>query len=204
MPHSHGGSPIPEIALPEPEPEFVRDASGVEIARRGRLSPTAYRIKQGPLSYGTVVHFGDGLRTSSRARTYRAPDLMVTMLANSTISLDQAQAGRAFRADFHAAGYIGIQALDPGKIPGTRGPGDLSEAAIDARARIVDDLDALGGFNGPLARAAWFVLGFGLSIREWARRERFGRGISLSEATARRRLYDALTVLSEVEIDRRR
>ena len=93
MPHSHGGSPIPEIALPEPE--FVRDASGVEIARRGRLSPTEYRIKQGPLSYGTVVHFGDGLRTSSRARTYRAPDLMVTMLANGTIDLDQAQAGRA-------------------------------------------------------------------------------------------------------------
>ena len=202
MPHHDGGSPIEAARLPEPE--FVRDAAGVEIAYRGKVAPTAHRIKQGPLSHGTVVHFGDGVRKSSRARTYRAPDLMVTMLAKGTINLDQAQAGRAFRANFHTAGYVDLQALDPSKIPGGRGPADPSGAAVDARIRILEDLETLGGFNAPAARAAWFVLGYGLSIREWARRERFGREGHLSEPTARRLVHGALEILSEIEIERRR
>ena len=55
-----------------------------------------------------------------------------------------------------------------------------------------------------MACAAWFVLGFGLSIREWARRERIGRGGSLSEWRARRIVYAALEVLAEVERGRRK
>ena len=209
MPDNDGGSPIeaaphlPEARSP-PEPEFVRDPSGVEVAYRGKVAPTAERIKIGPLSYGRVVHFGDGIRGKSQTRAYRAPDLMVTMLANGTIDLDAAQAGRAFRSNFHTAGYMNLRALDPGKVPGGRGPGDPSPAVIDARTRIVEDLEALGGFNAPAARAAWFVLGYGLSIRDWARRERFGRGGHLSEATARRLVHGALAILSELEIERRR
>lgn len=91
----------------------------------------------GPLSYGRIEHFGDGVRKASRARTYRAPDLMVTMLAAGIIDLDMAQAGRAFRSNFYTAGYVDLRALDPGKVPGGRGPGNPSEAAVDARTWIL-------------------------------------------------------------------
>ena len=203
MPDSDGGSPI-EAAIPEPE--FVRDPlSGVEIAR-GNLSPTQDRIKRGPLSCGTVMHFGDAFRQPSQANAYRAPDLMVTMLANKTIDLDMAQAGRAFRSNFHKAHLDNLKALDPRQVPGQGA--EMSEAQWveqrQARNVIGETMEALGGFNAPVACAAWFVLGCGLSIREWARRERFGRGGHLSEATARRLVHGALKILAELERERRR
>ena len=213
MPENDGGSPIIEAApqLPEarspPDPEFVRDGGGVEVAYRGGVSPTQERIKRGPLSFGRVEHFGDGIRKASRASTYRAPDLMVTMLANGTIDLDMAQAGRAFRSAFHTAGYTCLQALDPGKIPGTRGPGEISDAAIDARRWIAGRLDALGGHGASAASAAWFVLGEGYSIRRWAmERQCFGPGPKdhLSRQTAGRIVIGILEILAQLEREDRR
>ena len=207
MPDNDGGSPIeaarhsPEAMSP-PDPEFVRDPGGVEVAYRGKVTPTQDRIKRGPLSYGRVEHFGDGVRKASRAHTYRAPDLMVTMLASGTIDLDMAQAGRAFRSNFHTAGYTCLQALDPGRIPGTRGPGDLSDAAIDARRWIAGRLAALGGHGASAASAAWFVLGEGYSIRRWAtERQCFGVGPKdhLSRQTAGRMVIGILEILAQLE-----
>ena len=61
---------------------------------------------------------------------------MADMLKNGTIGLDQAQAGRRFRTMFHKAGHVSVRALDPGKVPGTRGPGHLSDAVVEARIWI--------------------------------------------------------------------
>ena len=209
MPESDGGSPIEAARLPEanaPEPEFVRDESGVEVAYRGKVSPTEHRIKSGPLSYGRVEHFGDGIRGPSRATTYRAPDLMVTMLGHGTIDQDMAAAGRAFRSNFEKANLDSLKALDLRRIPGQSAPMTETQWVEHRQAVAVigETMEALGGFNTPVACAAWFVLGCGLSIREWARRERFGRGGHLSEATARRLVHGALEILVELERERRR
>ncbi len=34
------------------------------------------------------------------------------------------------------AGHVSVRALDPGKVPGTRGPGHLSDAVVEARIGI--------------------------------------------------------------------
>ena len=204
-----GGSPI-EAAEP-PKAKFIRGPAGVEVARLGDAGPTQERIRRGPLNYGRVYHpdhvYDSGHGTEEiEVRGYRAPDLMAEMLRHETITLDMAQAGRAFRSAFRRAQLNPLKALDPGKIPAQ--PADVSDERWlkhrEAVAHVGRTLEALGGFNAPASRAAWYVLGCEMSIRAWARRERWGNDGHLSEATARRVVYATLEALTEIERERRR
>ena len=83
-----------------------------------------------------------------------------------------------------------------------RGAGDN---ALDARRRVGDAITLLGGHGSLPSSAAWFVLGVGLSVKEWARRVRFGQGRALGEEVARGIVIAALAVLaSEGRRPRRR
>ena len=60
------------------------------------------------------------------------------------------------------------------RLPGGSGPGDLTEAQVDARRRVGQALDALGGLGSPAGSCVWHVVGLQRSIREWAMRQGWG------------------------------
>jgi hypothetical protein len=60
------------------------------------------------------------------------------------------------------------------RIPGGGGPGDLTDAQVDARRRVGKALDALGGLGSPAGSCVWHVVGLQRSIREWALRQGWG------------------------------
>jgi hypothetical protein len=77
---------------------------------------------------------------------------------------------------------------------GGRAP-DLTEDQLDARRRVHEALDALGGLNGPAGSAAWHILGCGCSVREWALRRGWS-GQPLRQEQAQGILIAALGVLA--------
>ena len=50
-------------------------------------------------------------------------------------------------------------------------PGILTDAQLDARRRVGNALDALGGLGSPAGSCVWHVVGLQRSIREWAMRQ---------------------------------
>ena len=60
------------------------------------------------------------------------------------------------------------------RLPGGSGPGDLTDAQVDARCRVGSALDALGGLGSPAGSCVWHVVGLQRSIREWALRQGWG------------------------------
>ena len=53
-------------------------------------------------------------------------------------------------------------------------PGDLTDTQVDARRRVGEALDALGGLGSPAGGCVWHVVGLQRSIREWAMRQGWG------------------------------
>jgi hypothetical protein len=60
------------------------------------------------------------------------------------------------------------------RLPGGSGPGDFTDAQVDARRRVGKTLDALGGLGSPAGSCVWHVVGLQRSIREWAMRQGWG------------------------------
>jgi hypothetical protein len=83
-------------------------------------------------------------------------------------------AARDFQASFIVAQLDPLRAMPILRVPGTGGEPDLSERQLHARRRVHEALQALGGHGSPVASCAWFVLGYQLSLRQWALRQRWG------------------------------
>jgi hypothetical protein len=47
----------------------------------------------------------------------------------------------------------------------------MSSRQIDARRRIADAIDVLGGHDSPAGSCVWFVVGLEFLVREWAQRQ---------------------------------
>jgi hypothetical protein len=47
----------------------------------------------------------------------------------------------------------------------------MSSRQIDARRRVANAIDALGGHSSPAGSCVWFVVGLEFSVREWAQRQ---------------------------------
>ena len=71
----------------------------------------------------------------------------------------------------------------------------LSDHQIQARKRVRKAIEAVGGMGSPGGSAVWFVVGLGLSVREWALRQGWG-GRSMSPDEARGALVTAMAVLA--------
>jgi hypothetical protein len=126
---------------------------------------------------------------------HRTVDSLGKMLRSVAITNAMHDAGRAFQRDFRFAGLDPIRAR-PMMLPagGGRAP-DLTEHQLDARRRVHEALDALGGLNGPAGSAAWHILGCGCSVREWALRRGWS-GQPLRQEQAQGILIAALGVLA--------
>lgn len=59
----------------------------------------------------------------------------------------------------------------------------LTEAQLDARRRVGEALDVLGGLGSPAGSCVWHVVGLQCSIREWAMRQGWGgRPVRIEQA----------------------
>ena len=137
----------------------ARDVAGLPIIRRPDdvLEPVYEADPEGR----PVVH-------------HRTVDTLGIMLRAGTISQEMHDAARDFQAQFTIARYDVIRCMSLMRLPGGSGPGDLTDAQVDARRRVGKVLDALGGLGSPAGSCVWHVVGLQRSIREWALRQGWG------------------------------
>lgn len=126
---------------------------------------------------------------------HRTVDTLGIMLRAGTISREMHEAARDFQAQFTIARFDVIRCMPLIRLPGGSGPGELTDAQIDARRRVGGALDALGGLGSPAGSCVWHVVGLQRSIREWAMRQGWG-GRPVNEKHAQGILIAALGVLA--------
>ena len=105
---------------------------------------------------------------------HRTVDTLGRMLRAGTISQEMHDAARDFQAQFTIARFDVVRCMPLVRLPGGGGPGDLTDVQVDARRRVGEALDALGGLGSPAGSCVWHVVGLQRSIREWAMRQGWG------------------------------
>jgi hypothetical protein len=124
----------------------------------------------------------------------RLVDTLGRMLAAGTIDQAMHDAGRAFEGHFAAAGFDPLQAASLDRLPRGRSYSSATDRMLDARQRVHAATAALGGHQSCAGSCVWLVLGHGLSLRQWALRQRWGgRAVRQDQATGV--LMAALAVL---------
>ena len=130
-------------------------------------TPSKWRLQHG--GFSEPVREADP-ETGTPVLHRRAIDTLGLMLANGTITQEMHDAGGCFRVLFRRAALDGMVRASLLRLPG-RTADALSERAMDARRRVAEALDALGGHDSPAGSCAWFVIGLEFSVREWAMRQ---------------------------------
>jgi hypothetical protein len=204
-------APVPERQFGETRDEhaarklrFWRDWSAVEEFQRqsrlagqperldGLVDPPTERAQHDPVEQLEQPIADDDGNVSLPSR---AVDTLERMRRAGTITDEWHAAGMQFRQDFGFAHFESLRAADYGRIPGGGKAGTVGYAATEARERVASALEALGGHGSPTGTAAWYVLGVGLTIKEWSQRQRWGTGRALSPEAAAGVLIGALGVL---------
>jgi hypothetical protein len=140
-----------------------RSAPGVEDLSK----PSKWRLQHGDFSEPIR---GTDPETGSPVRHRRAVDTLGQMLANGTITPQMHEAGCIFRTLFRSAALDGIATSQLVRLSGATADG-MTSRQIDARRRVAEALDALGGHGSPAGSCVWAVVGLEFSVREWAMRQ---------------------------------
>jgi hypothetical protein len=133
----------------------------------------------------------------SVAYPHRVFDTLAALLRNGSIGEREYAAARQFQDDWQRACLDPLSVPSLERSPGQGGNGSgVSEIALGARERIWRTLRGLGGHATPIGQAAWHVLGWGLTVKEFAARTQLGGGRALDEKTARGLVVGACCVLA--------
>jgi hypothetical protein len=125
---------------------------------------------------------------------HRVVDTLGRMLKAGTISRQMHDAARDFQAQFTIACYDTLVCMRFQRHPSKGNRAELTEAQIDARRRVDEAMDALGGLGSPAGGCVWHIVGLQRSIREWAMRQGWG-GRPINEKQAQGILIAGLGVL---------
>jgi len=129
--------------------------------------PSKWRLQHG--GFEGPIREADP-ETGSPVEHRRAVDTLGMMLANGTITPQMHEAGQIFRTLFRSAALDGIATSQLIRLAGATADA-MSSRQIDARRRVGEALDALGGHDSPAGSCVWFVVGLEFSVREWAMRQ---------------------------------
>jgi hypothetical protein len=155
---------------------------------RARLKPYKVRGRDVEEEYGADPDGRPVLR-------HRVVDTLARMLKAGTITQEMHDAARDFQASFIVANLNPIRALPILRVPGNGREPDLNERQLDARRRVHETLQALGGLSSPAGSCIWHVVGLQRSVREWAIRQGWG-GRPLRQEQAQGILIAALGMLA--------
>jgi hypothetical protein len=126
---------------------------------------------------------------------HRAVDAIGRLFRTGVIDGAMHDAAREFQAAFVLARLDALRALPLARIPGNGREPSLTERQALARRRVHRTMEALGGHDSPAGSVVWHVVGGGMSLRAWARRQRWdGRPVRPDQAQGV--LVAALSVLA--------
>jgi hypothetical protein len=128
--------------------------------------PSKWRLQHG--GFSEPIREADP-ETGTPVQHRRAVDTLGKMLANGTITPQMHEAGCIFRTLFRSAALDGIATSQLIRLASATTDA-TSSRQIDARKRVAEALDALGGYDSPAGSCVWFVVGLEMSVREWAAR----------------------------------
>jgi hypothetical protein len=134
---------------------------------------------------------------------YRIIDPLARMRRAGTITDAMYDAARDFQAAFVIAQLEPLRALPMLRVPGAGGAPELREHQLDARRRVHEALEALGGLASPAGSCAWHVVGCERSLQDWALRQRWS-GRPLPQGHAQGILVATLGILAARTDSRRR
>jgi hypothetical protein len=126
---------------------------------------------------------------------HRTVDTLGKMLRAGTIDEAMHDAAKDFQATFIIANLDPLRALPILRVPGTGREPDLNERQLNARRRVHQAMQALGGISSPAGSCVWHVVGLQRSVREWAMRHGWG-GRPVRQEQAQGILVAALGVLA--------
>ena len=126
---------------------------------------------------------------------HRTVDTLGKMLRAGTITQEMHDAAKDFQAAFIIAQLDPLRALPILRVPGTGREPELNERQLDARRRVHEALEALGGISSPAGSCVWHVVGLQRSVREWAMRQGWG-GRPVRQEQAQGILVAALGMLA--------
>ena len=143
-----------------------RKAKASKAKHEDLATPSKWRLQHGDFS--APVRAADP-ETGSPVEHRRAVDTLGLMLANGNITSQMHEAGCIFRTLFRSAAIDSMSTSQLIRLPGSTAD-RLSDRQLDARRRVLNALDALGGHDSPAGSCVWFVVGLEMSVREWAAR----------------------------------
>lgn len=126
---------------------------------------------------------------------HRTVDALGKMLKAATIDQEMHDVALDFQANFIIANLDPLRAVPILRVPGTGREPDLSERQLDARRRVHEAMQALGGMSSPAGSCVRHVVGLQRSVRAWAIRQGWG-GRSIRQEQAQGILVAALGVLA--------
>jgi hypothetical protein len=126
---------------------------------------------------------------------HRTVDTLGKMLRAGTITQEMHDVGKDFQAAFIVANLDPLRAIPILRVPGTGREPELNDRQLDARRRVHETMDALGGIGSPAGSCVWHVVGLQRSVREWAIRQGW-RGRPVRQEQAQGILVAALGVLA--------
>jgi Domain of unknown function (DUF6456) len=126
---------------------------------------------------------------------HRTVDTLGKMLRAGTITPEMHDAAKDLQADFIMANLDPLRALPILRVPGNGREPELHERQLDARRRVHEAMQALGGISSPAGSCVWHVVGLQRSVREWAIRQGWG-GRLLRQEQAQGILVAALGILA--------
>jgi hypothetical protein len=126
---------------------------------------------------------------------HRTVDTLGKMLSAATITQEMHDAAKDFQAAFIIANFDPLRAIPILRVPGTGREPELNERQLDARRRVHEAMQALGGISSPAGSCVWHVVGLQRSVREWAMRQGWG-GRRVDQKQAQGILVAALGILA--------
>lgn len=144
------------------------------------VAPTPERYQHSP-----VALCDEEIRDSNDwlSAPYKAVDTLGRLLGNGTITEREHRAGTRFRNAFRRARLDPLRCADLGRPRVDNAPrAEVADRAYDARDEIAACMTHLGT---PANSCAWYVLGFEMSLSEWALRISAASVRAIDRETAR-------------------